>query len=164
MKDCSLVNTPIECGMKLNRDINGKKVVRFRHKLIEIQYSVSLISRYMENATELHLLGAKESFAICKELRDFGSYYKKSNKSNMTGYTDSNYTRDQDDRSTSNYVFMFGTSAISWSPKKQRIVTLSSTETKFVAATTCACQAIWMRKILNELSKEVSTLKLNTIF
>ena len=68
------------------------------------------------------------------------------------GFTDSDYVGDQDGRrSTSNYVFMLGTSAISWSSKKQPIVTLSYTEAKFVVATPCACQAIWLRRILEEL-------------
>ncbi|KAL0356380.1 UNVERIFIED_CONTAM: Retrovirus-related Pol polyprotein from transposon TNT 1-94 [Sesamum radiatum] len=67
--------------------------------------------------------------------------------------SDSDYAGDQDDRrSTSGYVFMLGTGAISWSSKKQRIVTLSSTEAEFIAATTCACQAIWLRRILEELN------------
>ena len=37
------------------------------------------------------------------------------------------------------------------SSRKQKIVTLSTTEEEFVAATACACQAIWLRKILEEL-------------
>ena len=35
--------------------------------------------------------------------------------------------------------------------KKQPIVTLSNTEAKFVAFIACACQAIWLRRILEEL-------------
>ncbi|KAJ7971778.1 Retrovirus-related Pol polyprotein from transposon TNT 1-94 [Quillaja saponaria] len=58
---------------------------------------------------------------------------------------------DQDDRrSTSGYVFMLGTGAVSWSSKKQPIVTLSTTEAEFVAATACGCQAIWLRRILED--------------
>ena len=72
--------------------------------------------------------------------------------SDLIGFTDSDYAGDQDDRrSTLGYVFMLGTGTISWSSKKQSIVTLSTTEAEFVAATTCACQAIWLRKILEEL-------------
>ena len=37
------------------------------------------------------------------------------------------------------------------SSKKQPIVTLSTTEAEFVTAISCACQAIWLRKILEEL-------------
>ena len=54
-------------------------------------------------------------------------------------------------KSTSGYIFMMGTGAVSWSSKKQPIVTLSSTDAEFVAATTFTCQAIWLKKILKKL-------------
>ncbi|TXG46384.1 hypothetical protein EZV62_028112 [Acer yangbiense] len=64
----------------------------------------------------------------------------------------SDYAGDQDDRkSTSGYVFMMGSGAVSWSSKKQQIVTLSTTEAEFVAATSCSCQAIWLRRLLEAL-------------
>lgn len=44
--------------------------------------------------------------------------------------------------------------AVSWSLKKQPIVTLSTTKVEFVVATGCACQAIWMRRVLAELGQE----------
>nr|XP_027086538.1 uncharacterized protein LOC113708274 [Coffea arabica] len=164
MKDCNSVSTPSECGVKLHKDHNGKKVDSTLYKQIvgsliyltatrpDVMYSVSLISRYMENPTELHLLATKRILRYLQGTRNLGIYYKKGEKSNLVGYTDSDYAGDQDDgRSTSGYVFMLGIGAICWSSKKQPIVTLSSTEAEFVAATACACQAIWMRRILEEL-------------
>ena len=41
---------------------------------------------------------------------------------------------------------------MSWSSRKQPIVSLSTTEAEFIAATSCACQAVWMRIILEKLS------------
>lgn len=59
---------------------------------------------------------------------------------------------DLDDRkNTSIYVFMMEIGVVSWSSKRQSIVPLSTTEAEFVVATTCACQAISLRKILEEL-------------
>jgi len=164
MMDCNPVNTPVELGLKLHKDPTGKKVDSTLYKQIvgslmyltatrpDIMYFVSLINRYMENPTEMHLLAAKRILRYLQGTRDFGLVYKKSEKSNLLGYTDSDYAGDRDDRkSTSGYSFMFGSGAISWSAKKQPIVTLSTTEAEFVAATACACQAIWLRRLLEKL-------------
>jgi hypothetical protein len=42
---------------------------------------------------------------------------------------------------------------VSWSSKKQAIVTLSTTEAEFVAAASCACQAVWLGRILEQLKQ-----------
>ena len=82
----------------------------------------------MENPTEIHLLAAKRILRYLQGTRDFGLFYKKGEKSDLFGFTDSDYAGDQDDRrSTSGYVFMLGTGTVSWSSKKQPIVSLSTT-------------------------------------
>jgi hypothetical protein len=127
----------------------------------------------MENPTEQHLLDAKRIFRYLKGTSDFGILYKKGARENLYGFSDSDYAGDQDDRkSTSGYVFMMGSGAISWSSKKQAIVTLSTTEAEFIAAAACACQAIWLKRLLCELGyhqegptsihcDNVSTIKLS---
>lgn len=60
-------------------------------------------------------------------------------------------TSTDDRKSTSGYVFQLGTKAISWSSKKQATVALSSTEAEYVAATSAACEAVWLRRILDDL-------------
>ncbi|KAL0440738.1 UNVERIFIED_CONTAM: Secreted RxLR effector protein [Sesamum radiatum] len=93
----------------------------------DIMHPVSLISRYMENPTEMHLLAAKRILRYLQRTRNYG-IFKKGEKAILLGFTNSDYAEDQDDRrSTLGYVFMLGTGAISWSSKKQRIVALSST-------------------------------------
>ena len=64
----------------------------------------------------------------------------------------SDYVEDMEDsKNTSSYVFMTSGGAITWSSRKQPIVTLSTTEAEFVVANACACQAVWMRRILKEI-------------
>ena len=45
-----------------------------------------------------------------------------------------------------------GDTAFTWMSKKQPIVTLSSCEAEYVAATSCVCHAVWLRNLLKELS------------
>ena len=64
----------------------------------------------MEHPTELHLVAAKRTLRYLQGTKNFGVFYKKGEKSNLIGFTDSDYAGDQDDRkSTSGYVFMMGT-------------------------------------------------------
>ncbi|XP_048127806.1 secreted RxLR effector protein 161-like [Rhodamnia argentea] len=164
MKNCNPVTTPTEFGLKLLKDPDGSKVDSTLYKQIvgsimyltgtrpDIMHDVSLISRYMEHPTELHMQAAKRIFRYLQGTKSFGLFHKEGAMPDLFGFTDSDYAGDVDDiKSTFGYVFMLGSGAVSWSSKKQSIVTLSTTEAEFVAATSCDCQAIWLRKILEEL-------------
>lgn len=40
---------------------------------------------------------------------------------------------------------------ISWQSQKQKVVALSSCEAEYIAATTAACQGIWLARLIGEL-------------
>ena len=44
-----------------------------------------------------------------------------------------------------------GNTTFSWLSKKQPIVTLSTCEAKYVAASWCVCHAIWLRNLLSKM-------------
>ncbi|XP_030451109.1 uncharacterized mitochondrial protein AtMg00810-like [Syzygium oleosum] len=163
-KNCNSVSIPTEFGLKLLKDPKGRKVDSTRYKQIvgslmyltatqpDIMRAVSFISRYMEYPRQMHLNTAKRIFRYLQGTVAYGLFYKKEEKSDLFGFTDSDYAGDLNDkRSTSGYVFILGSGAVSWSSKKQPIVTLSTTEVEFIIATSCACPAIWLKKILEEL-------------
>ncbi|CAM8971492.1 unnamed protein product [Rhodiola kirilowii] len=106
----------------------------------------------MEFPAERHMLAAKKILRYLKGTIDYGIFYKRGKVSKLIGFTDSDYAGDVNDRkSTSGFVFMMGSGAVSWSSKKQQIVSLSTTEAEFIAGASCACQAVWLRRILGEL-------------
>ncbi|CAL9003639.1 unnamed protein product [Prunus brigantina] len=185
MGQCNSVHNPMVPGFKLTRDEGGAKVDNTLYKQMvgslmyltatrpDLMYTVSLIRRYMEHPTETHLLAAKRILRYVKGTIDFGVFYKKGGDGELIGYTDSDYAGDQDDRkSTSGYVFMMNSGAVSWSSKKQPVVTLSTTEAEFIAAASSTGQVVWLRRILSCLNlrqigptvvycDNVSTIKLS---
>ncbi|GMJ02350.1 cysteine-rich RLK (RECEPTOR-like protein kinase) 8 [Hibiscus trionum] len=85
----------------------------------DIVHDVSLISRFMKCPKKAHLLAAKRILRYLKGTASYGLLYKRGEKSNLVGFTDSDYVGDQDDRKSNLcYAFMLGSGAISWSSKK----------------------------------------------
>ena len=61
---------------------------------------------------------------------------------------------DVDDRKgTTGMIFYLGPNPISWNSQKQKVVVLSSCEAEYIAASTAACQAVWLRRLLADLAK-----------
>ena len=55
-------------------------------------------------------------------------------------------------RSTSGVLIFLGSVPISWLSLKQKVVVLSTCETEYVVAAIVACQALWLRRLLGELT------------
>lgn len=164
METCNSVRNPIVPGQKLTKEEVGDAVNSTQFKQLvgslryltatrpDLMFSVNLVSRYMEEPREQHLLVVKRILRYVQGTVTMGIRYKRDGDSNLVGFVDSDYAGDIDDRrSTSGYVFMMGEGAVSWSSKKQPIVTLSTTEAEFVSAAFGACQAVWQRNILEEI-------------
>ena len=164
MEGCNHVYNPIVPGCHLTKDVEGERIDSTLYKQIigslmylsatrpDIMYVTSLLSRFMEEPTMLHFQAAKRVLRYLKGTSNFGILYKREKGNNLVGYSDSDYAGDLEDRkSTSGYVFFLNSGAISWSSKKQPVVSLSTTEAEYIAAASCACQAIWLRRLLENL-------------
>ena len=57
-------------------------------------------------------------------------------------------------KSTTGFVFTLGGTTISWASNLQKIVTSSTTEAKYVAATEAGKEMIWLHSFLDELGKK----------
>ncbi|MCI24585.1 copia-type polyprotein [Trifolium medium] len=111
----------------------------------------------MDRPTETHFAAVKRIMRYLKGSLSHGILYKNNaaRAMNFSGWCDSDYAGDLDDRkSTTEFVFMLGESAVSWSSKKQPIVTLSTTEVEYMFAASCACQALWLRNVLSYLQQK----------
>ena len=73
----------------------------------------------------------------------------------LQGYVDADFASDIDSRkSTTGFVFTLGGTATSWALNLQKIVTLSTIEAEYVAATEAKKEMIWLHDFLDELGKQ----------
>jgi hypothetical protein len=84
---------------------------------------------------------------------DHGLYYPKCpGEAHLVGYSDSDHAGDIDtSKSTSEILFFFGKSLVSWQSVKQQVVALSSCEAEYIAASTALTQALWLVRLLGDL-------------
>lgn len=118
----------------------------------DIAYAVSNISKYLNQHNEAHWQALKRILKYLSGTMSMGIFYQQSDKIELVGYSDSDYAGDVETRrSTSGFVFYLSGAAVTWSSQRQKIVTLSTTEAEYVAAAGAAKEAIWLRKLLNDL-------------
>ncbi|GKC20099.1 zinc finger, CCHC-type containing protein [Tanacetum coccineum] len=93
--------------------------------------------------------------------------YARTKGSPLEGYSDSSYGINTDQgKGNTGIVFYFRESPITWCTQKQLTVALSSCESEFMAATGAACQALWEKRLLSEITgweEERITLKVDNI-
>ena len=75
----------------------------------------------------------------------------------LAGYADSNFAGDPEDRkSVMGHCFFLNGAIVSWSSKKQRTVSTSTTEAEYIALGHAAREAVWIRRFINEMSLEIA--------
>uniref|UniRef100_A0A803L0D4 Reverse transcriptase Ty1/copia-type domain-containing protein n=1 Tax=Chenopodium quinoa TaxID=63459 RepID=A0A803L0D4_CHEQI len=167
MRDCKPMATPMATNEKLSKNDGKEKVdASFYRSLVgyliyltntrpDIVHAVSIISSFMSEPSKAHLAAAKRILRYIKGTKSRGIMYKSEIDYKLIGYTDSDWAGSIDDRrSTSGYVFQLGSKSVSWSSRKQATVALSSAEAEYISATSAACEAVWLRRILKDLQQD----------
>ncbi|KAD3068312.1 hypothetical protein E3N88_36192 [Mikania micrantha] len=160
--------TPMNTSEKLQVNDGAEKVdeviyrsavgglIYLTHTRPDIAYSVSVVSRFMQNPSKVHMGAVRRILRYVTGTVGYGLWYDQVGELKLTGYTDSDWAGCIDDRkSVSANIFMLGNGPVSWSSKKQSTVALSSSEAEYIAATSAACQGIWLRRILADLRLDV---------
>lgn len=171
MEESNSVKNPIVPGTKLHKDEGGERVDETMFKQLvgslmyltvtrpDLMFGVCLLSRFMSSPRVSHWLAAKRILRYLKGTTRLGIFYRSGEKNmNLVGYTDSDYAGDLNDRrSTSGFAFLVAAGAVSWASKKQPVVALSTTEAEYIAAASCACQCVWLRRVLEKIGFEEKT-------
>ncbi|GJV06035.1 retrovirus-related pol polyprotein from transposon TNT 1-94 [Tanacetum coccineum] len=143
MDSCDPVDTPMEDRLKLDEDPLWIPVdqTRFRSMVDSLMYitanrldlifTICMCARYQKSPTKKHLEALKQVFRYLKGTINWGLWYPKDTTMALTAYADADH-------------------AVSWSSKKWKSTTISTTEAEYIAMSGCCAQILWMRSQLSD--------------
>jgi hypothetical protein len=116
-----------------------------------IAYFVNQLCQHMHKPTSVHCTTTKRVLRYLKGTIDSSLHYTKGSF-HLTGYCDSDWAGNPNDRrSTIGYGIFFGPNLISWSAKKQHVVSRSSTKAEYRAMSLVTADLYWLRMLFREL-------------
>lgn len=117
----------------------------------DIMHAVSVLAQRNKDPHSEHEAGAKHVLRYLSKTISLKLRYCKNGKP-VEGYADADWTSNNLDRkSYTGYSFFLAGSAFSWQSKKQDVVALSSTEAEYIALSTAAKEAVYLRRLLKEV-------------
>jgi hypothetical protein len=182
MTECKPMATPMEERIKLSKQSTTAKVDGTRYRSIvgglrwlthtrpDIAFAVGYVSRFMEDPREDHWGAVKRLLRYIKGSLNQAVVFPKGGglrltvfseappkvkdgEPGLTAFSDADMAGDVDGRrSTSGVLIFLGAAPIVWQSLKQKMVALSTCEAEYVAAATAACQVVWLRRLLSELT------------
>ncbi|GJX06639.1 hypothetical protein Tco_0194571 [Tanacetum coccineum] len=157
------VDTPMVEKSKLNEDTQGKVVdlTHYRGMVGTLMYLtasgpnltfvVCMCAWYQKKPTEKHLHAVKRIFKYLRGTVNRGLWYPKDSSIALTAYADVDHAGCQDtNQSTSRCMQLLGDRLVSWSSKRQKSSTISSTEVEYIALFDCCALVLWMRSQLTD--------------
>ncbi|KAK9209219.1 hypothetical protein WN944_001583 [Citrus x changshan-huyou] len=133
MLECKSCDTPMVTGHKLQKEVKAP--------------------------TLQHILACKRVLGYLKATEDYGLKFSAGGEMKITGYTDADWACDVDDsKSIGAYCIYFGNNLVSWSSKKQTVVTRSSAESEYRALASASAEIAWIQSLLEELKIECTSL------
>jgi hypothetical protein len=127
----------------------------------DIAFATSTVAQFLENPGRDHWGAVKRIFKYLKGTRNISLVYGGKDE-DLQGWTDADGASQEHRRAISGYILMVDGGAVSWSSKKQELVTLSTTEAEYVAMTHAAKEALWLRTLFGEVFAPID--KPTTIF
>ena len=145
MEYCKPVSTPMITGCKLSKDDESKEVDQKLYRSMigsllyvttsrpDVMQAVGLVARFWANPKGAHVLEIKRIFKYLKGTKKFGLWYLKGNELTLVVYIDVDWEGSIDDRKSTSWATLYlGDYLVSWSSKKQPLVSLSTSEAKYI--------------------------------
>ncbi|GKA26415.1 putative RNA-directed DNA polymerase, partial [Tanacetum coccineum] len=180
LSNCNPVSSPMVTSSSLSLDDSTafSNPVKYRQVVGSLQYvtlsrpdiafAVNKVCQYMHAPTENHWSAVKRILRYLHGTVEHGMLIRRSSGSTLQAFTDvlwkgnpdtsleafsdADWAGDSDDRrSTGGFAIYLGSNLISWTARKQRTVSRSSTEAEYKALADTVAELTWLQALLNEL-------------
>ncbi len=116
----------------------------------DITYTMQAISWFSTKPDPAHWGAVKRKFHYLKGLKDLWLSYRR-DKKELVEYANTNGSISEDRYALSGYAFFIHSGAVSWSTKRQEIISLLMTKSEYVAATYAAKEALWLHSLISQI-------------
>jgi hypothetical protein len=169
MTDCNPCSTPVDTQGKLSEAKSNPVTDPTAYRSLagalqyltftrpDITYAVQQICLHMHDPREPHLTALKRLIRYLRGTVDYGLLLHRSSSAELVVYIDADWVGCPDTRrSTSGYAVFLGGNLMSWSSKRQPVVSRSSAEAEYRAVANGVTEASWLRQLLAELHTPLS--------
>ena len=172
MSDCKPISTPMDLSIFDSThdtepidehtpyaNVIGKLLYLSNQTRPDITFAVNFLARFMSKPAKKHWVAAKRVLRYLKGTTEYGITIRRMND-NIVSYCDSDFANEIKNNTQSTidkakptfgYVVMMNGAPIDWISKKNPIVTLSTMEAEYIAASETGKSIVWLRQLLEEL-------------
>lgn len=171
MTDCKASSIPMECRLRLDKGVEENRTKKPYRELVGCLMYVALTSRpdllaavnyysqFQSCPTDIHWTHLKRILRYIKGTLDLGLHYTGRDEADLvTAFCDADWANDiSDRRSITGYLFKVFDCTVVWATRKQRTVSLSSTEAELCALCEATCDGTWLVRLLEEVGYRSNT-------
>ncbi|KXJ62360.1 hypothetical protein RP20_CCG010799 [Aedes albopictus] len=129
----------------------------------DIASAVSILGRKVSAPTENDWKAAKRIVKYLKGTMEMRLRFEPGKEWALVGYSDADWAGDHASRrSTTGFIFFFGSGPVAWASRRQTSVSLSSMEAEYIALSETCQELLWLRRLMADLGEDVS--KATTVF
>ncbi|XP_017191092.1 uncharacterized mitochondrial protein AtMg00810-like [Malus domestica] len=161
--DAKPISTPVSCGQKLSAydgeahdspDLYRSVVGALQYLTItrpDLSYAVNQVCQFMHSPKTTHWTAVKRILRYVKATYNHGLLYKPGD-THLTAFSNADYAGNPDTRhSTGGFCIYLGSNLVSWSSKKQKTVSRSSSEAEYRQLAYTAAELSWLRSLFRDL-------------
>lgn len=171
MLGCKPTETPMDSNVKLLKSSTEKRVDKSQYqrlvgKLIylahtrpDISFSVSMVSHFMNDPSEIHMEAVMRILRYLKSTPGMGLMFKKQSSREIQVFSDADWAGSKtDSRSTSGMCSFVWGNLVTWRSKKQSVVARSSAESELRSLAHGVCEGMWLKKLLEDFKIKIDGL------